>query len=399
MEGVLVVGLQLGAGEGAVAAAVGAVLRRAGTQVRVERILALGDRDADARHAFEALASPVTAARHAGVTLDPARLVSELREGDGTLVGAIPGGILAALTARYTTRDLATELGLPVILATPASPDALNLVRLSIAAARAGRLAIRAIVLTGWPDPPDRVQLDERRLLSEAAGLPVLELPASPGARADAVRDWPVAAWVEPLPEPVAAAPPPVAPRGPTGAAAAAAALARPPAGRLTLDPYPTWIQRPTGDPRTTPRPRIMEAMLEIIAAEGPMRASRAYALYNRASGGKKLTTTARAPLSSAIHWLGQQRDITLVRREEVPWQDDDLVRMPDQPAVRVRELGPRTLEEVPLDEIAALMRRLRDERHASDEAELKRGVLATYGLVRLTQRADEYLGLAVGLL
>jgi hypothetical protein len=142
-----------------------------------------------------------------------------------------------------------------------------------------------------------------------------------------------------------------------------------------------------------------MEAMLEILAAEGPMRASRAYAVYNRASGGKKLTTIARAPLSSAVYWLAQQRQITLVKRDEIPWQDDDVVRMPDQPAVRVRELGPRTLEEVPLDEIAELMRRLRDEHALRGEAELKRGVLGAYGLVRLTQRADEYLGLAHGLL
>src|SRR4051812_412249 len=202
MDGVLVVGLQHGAGEGAVAAAVGAVLRRSGQQVRVERVLALGDRDADARHAYDVLASPVTAARHAGETLDPVQLVRELREGDGTLVAAMPGGILAALTSRYTTRDLAAELGVGVILAAAATPDANNLVRLSIAAARAARLRIAAIVLTGWPDPPDRVQLDERRLMSETAGLPVLELPASPGARADAVRDWPVASWVTAPPEP-----------------------------------------------------------------------------------------------------------------------------------------------------------------------------------------------------
>jgi hypothetical protein len=130
-----------------------------------------------------------------------------------------------------------------------------------------------------------------------------------------------------------------------------------------------------------------MEVMLEIIAAEGPMLANRAYALYNRASGGKKLTTIARAPLSSAIYWLAQQRDIAM---------EDEVVRMPDQPAVRVRELGPRTLEEVPLDEIAELMRRLRDA-GARDEAGLKRGVLQAYGLIRLTTRADEYLGQALG--
>jgi hypothetical protein len=65
---------------------------------------------------------------------------------------------------------------------------------------------------------------------------------------------------------------------------------------------------------------------------------------------------------------------------------------------VRVRELGPRVLEEVPLDEIAELIRRLRAQRGTSDPSELKRAVLSTYGLVRLTTRADEYLTLAVDL-
>jgi hypothetical protein len=174
---------------------------------------------------------------------------------------------------------------------------------------------------------------------------------------------------------------------------------AAPAPGEVALEPYGEWEARPTGDPRSTPRPRIMEAMLDIVAAEGPMRASRAYALYNRASGGKKLTTIARAPLSSSVHWLAQERKVALVSRDAIPWQDDDVIRMPDQPAVRVRELGSRTLEEVPLDEIAELMRRLRDAGHAHDEASLKRAVLSTYGLVRLTQRADEYLGLAAALL
>jgi hypothetical protein len=122
-----------------------------------------------------------------------------------------------------------------------------------------------------------------------------------------------------------------------------------------------------------------MEVMLEIVAAEGPIQANRAYALYNRASGGKKLTTIARAPLSSSLHWLAREGKIVL---------EDEVARLPDQPAVRVRELGDRTLEEVPLDEIAELMRRL----GGPD----KRAVLNAYGLVRLTQRADEYLSAAI---
>jgi hypothetical protein len=74
------------------------------------------------------------------------------------------------------------------------------------------------------------------------------------------------------------------------------------------------------------------------------------------------------------------------------------MVRMPDQPPVRVRELGPRSLDEVPLDEIAELVKLIRSGSGLSDATELKRAILSTYGLVRLTSRADDYLGLAIDL-
>jgi dethiobiotin synthetase len=390
LKGLLVVGASLGAGEGAVAAALGAVLRRSGEPATVSRVVAVGDRDAEALYAFAATASPHIAARHAGRELDPREIVERLGEHNGAVVASLPGGLLGALTPRFTVRDLAAELQLPLVIAVKAGPDALNLVRLSTAAARAARLPVVATILTGWPDPPDRVLLDERQLLTSTAGMPVLTLPDSPAQRADAIRDWPVADWLATEVAPPVAAPPPR-----PAAPAAPAAVATP---ELQLEAYTEWQERPTGDPRSTPRPRIMEAMLEIIAAEGPMRASRAYAVYNRSSGGKKLTTIARAPLSSAVYWLAQERKIALTRRDDIPWQDDDVVRMPDTPAIRVRELGPRTLEEVPLDEIAELMRRLR-ERGVHGDDELKRAVLSTYGLIRLTTRADEYLGLALALL
>jgi hypothetical protein len=138
-----------------------------------------------------------------------------------------------------------------------------------------------------------------------------------------------------------------------------------------------------------------MAALESIVAAEGPMTASRAYALYNRAAGGKKLTSVARAPLSSSLYWLAREGKLALTREADAPWQGDDVARMPDHPEVRVRELGPRDLIEVPLDEIAELMRRLRAARGATEATDLKRAVLNAYGLVRLTARADEYLGLA----
>jgi hypothetical protein len=166
----------------------------------------------------------------------------------------------------------------------------------------------------------------------------------------------------------------------------------------VVLEEYTAWEPRPVGDPRSTPRPQIMATMLEIIGAEGPMTAARAYSLYNRAAGGRKLTSVARAPLSSAVYWLATERKIVLTKEADVPWQGDDLVRLPDAPPVRVRKLGPRTLEEVPLDEVAELIRRLRAARSLPEATDIKRAVLATYGLVRLTTRADEYLSLAIDL-
>ena len=314
-------------------------------------------------------APPLVAARHQGTALDPRALLEEARAtaGEHVLV-TTSGGLLAPLAERYTNRDLALELALPLVLAAPTSPSMLNETLLTLEAARGAGLAVAAVVIAGWPETPPRVLLDVRKLLEQQAGVPV----------AVAQEGLPLAEWAD-------------------AAVAAAPADAATPA-RVTLEPYEAWEPHGVGDPRSTPRAQIMGTMLEIVGREGPMTASRAYALYNRASGGKKLTSVARAPLSSSIYWLAQERKVVLVRKEEIPWQDDDVVRMPDSPAVRVRELGERTLEEVPLDEIAELMRRLRAARGIADAAEVKRAVLSTYGLVRLTTRADEYLGLALDL-
>ena len=379
--GLLVLGAVHGADAAAVAAGISEGLERDGTATRA--LVAV----APAAPA----ASPLTTARHGGGAIDPASLASELGDaasGEAAAVVLAAGGLLAPLTPRYSVRDLAAELGLGLVVCVPAGPDVVNLARLTAAAARGAGLVVTAVALTGWPEPPDRVLLDERRLLEQLAGAPVVALPAAPASRAEAVRRWPVGDWLATA----GGADRP-------GAAAVPAGTPGPSRAEVALEPYDAWSERPLGDPRSTPRPQLMSALLEIVEAEGPLLAGRAYALYNRAAGGKKLTTIARAPLSSAVYWLAREGRVALTRAEEIPWQADDLVRTPDAPPVRVRALGPRTLEEVPLDEIAELMRRLRAAGHASGEAGLKRAVLGAYGLVRLTGRADEYLGLAHGLL
>jgi dethiobiotin synthetase len=372
----LVVGLTHAADPAAVAGAIAHGLARA-ERPAVARELLEGR--------FTSIASPAIAARHVGEELDPAELVQKAREmGEAEVaVLSVPGGLLAPLSARYSVRDLARELGWPIVLVAPSTPDATSLARLGVESCRAVGVPVAAVVLSGWPTPPDRVMIDELRLLKETSPVVVETLSSGDAGFSEAARNWDVAEWIEAMAS------------GPTSNARIEEELPAPP---LVLDPYVDWEPVEVGDPRSTPRPFIMARMLEIIEAEGPMLASRAYSLYNKASGGKKLTSIARAPLSSAVHWLAQERKIVLLTEGDIPWQGEEMVRMPDHPPVRVRELGPRDLDEVPLDEIAELMDRLRAAGHARDAAGLKRAVLDTYGLKRLTAKADEYLGLALEL-
>jgi hypothetical protein len=136
----------------------------------------------------------------------------------------------------------------------------------------------------------------------------------------------------------------------------------------VDLEPYVAWEPRDVPDPRSAGRDAL--------------------GLYTRASGGRKLTTAAKAPLTGSAWRLKVQGRLEIGREGAVTIEDDDVLRVAGGAPVRVRELGPRTLEEVPLDEVAALMRLLRE----AGAHDLKRAVLDAYGLVRLTTRADQYL-------
>ena len=152
----------------------------------------------------------------------------------------------------------------------------------------------------------------------------------------------------------------------------------------VDLEPYTAWTAHAVPDPRGAGREAIGPVLLEIVDAEGPILAERAYRLYVKASGGKALTSIARAPLSGATFRLRAAGAIEMEEGSEV-------LRPAGTAEVRVRELGPRALDEVPLREVAELMRRLR----AAGATELPRAVLDAYGLVRMTAKAEDFLAQA----
>ncbi len=276
-------------------------------------------------------------------------------------VGSAPG--LLARAGEDTVRDRARAGGAIIIVLAPAGPDLASHALLTIEAARAAGLAVPAVLVTGPGADDQRVRLAAEGLVDVVA-VPDLQAPSA------AVATWPLDRWLEA--EPVAVT------------------------GGVALAPYKAWESRPVPDPRTAGRELIGPVLLEIIAAEGPVLASRAYRLYNRAAGGKALTTIARAPLSGSAYRLRQAGAIELEQAPSATGEADELLRPGGPPAVRVRALAPRTLDEVPQAELVALMGRLAAAGCAEDA--LPRATLDAYGLTRMTAKAEAALRQAAAL-
>src|SRR3954451_23494706 len=192
MRGLTVVGCDVDSGDVEVALALYDALPGARVFVTAELGGSADDRDG---RSFRAAAAPLIAAAHAGATLDPAALVATARNGDDPLIAAAPGGLMASLTERYTNRDYCRELGLPLVIAARAAGGVTNQVRLVGETARTAGLTVAAVVLTGWPDPPNRVQLDERELLTKKARVPVVTLGDRP--EPDPASAWDAARWLD----------------------------------------------------------------------------------------------------------------------------------------------------------------------------------------------------------
>jgi hypothetical protein len=284
---------------------------------------------------------------------------------EGVSVRSAPGLLAPHREGDGLVRDEARRRGATVVVVAPGGPDLASHVLLTVEGARSVGLPVAAVVIAG----PGGA--DQRPVVREHAGAAaVVELP-DPQAPSNVVATWPLRDWA-------------VAEPAPAGGAS----------GDVALAPYSAWEAHDVADPRAAGRGVIDPILAEIVAAEGPVLASRAYGLYNKASGGKKLTTIARAPLSGAAYRLRMAGRIEIVPADETPGQGDEILRVAGSPAIRVRELGPRALDEVPLDEIAELMERLT----TAGADDLKRAVLDAYGLVRMTAKADEYLERAFAL-
>lgn len=195
MRGLLVTGTGTGVGKTIVSVALLAAMRAAGEPVRAYKPVVTGLDEPlgawPADHELLALAagmtpeevaplrygpavSPHLAARLAGERIDPAAMVARAREhADRTLVVEGVGGLLVPLTADFTVRDLALELDLPLVIAAAPGLGTINHTCLTLEAARAAGLDVRAVVLTPWPSEPSTLEQSNRETIARLGRVDV----------------------------------------------------------------------------------------------------------------------------------------------------------------------------------------------------------------------------------
>lgn len=144
---------------------------------------AAGSRQGDAEVApyrYGPPMSPHLAAELAGEEIEPERLRAAARAAAATgdvLVCEGVGGLLVPLSPGYLVRDLAADLGLPLVVAASPGLGTINHTLLTIEAARAAGLAVGAVVLTPWPGEPGEIERSNRETIATLGGVRVETLP------------------------------------------------------------------------------------------------------------------------------------------------------------------------------------------------------------------------------
>ena len=128
---------------------------------------------------FGPAVSPHLAAELAGTTIVPAELVAAAAaaaaRADVLVVEGV-GGLLVPLGDGHDVRDLAVALGLPLVVAARPGLGTINHSLLTIEAARAAGLDVRAIVLTPWPAEPTVMQRSNRDTIARLGAVDVATL-------------------------------------------------------------------------------------------------------------------------------------------------------------------------------------------------------------------------------
>ncbi|PLA27012.1 hypothetical protein [Corynebacterium coyleae] len=126
---------------------------------------------------------------------------------------------------------------------------------------------------------------------------------------------------------------------------------------------------------------QVDQGILKILAVEGPILEKPLFQRYVRGGGNLRVMDHANHRLRASILRL-KRRGLILEDDEERAY------RLPDQPPVRPRTKGPRSVDEIPSKEWEAHLQFVIDRHHLKSAEEAYRRALERVGLERLTVRA-----------
>jgi dethiobiotin synthetase len=137
---------------------------------------------------FGRAVSPQLAAELAGERLDRRELIAVAAERaadaarkERTLIVEGAGGLLSPLADELTVCDLAVSLRLPLLIAARPGLGTVNHTLLTLQAARAAALDVRAVVLTPWPEQPSRLERYNLQAITRFGFVEVDTLPRADG--------------------------------------------------------------------------------------------------------------------------------------------------------------------------------------------------------------------------
>lgn len=134
----------------------------------------------------------------------------------------------------------------------------------------------------------------------------------------------------------------------------------------------------------------VIEGMIEVLEVEGPMQGKYLMQVYHQSSGGKRLSRDITHKINSAISKAVRSKKIIKDNPMNIVGNKLCSYRLPDQPEVRIRPAGARKLEDLPYNEILALIEHIATP--SMDNEQMMRGVLSFYGRSSLTVAARKLL-------
>jgi hypothetical protein len=176
-------------------------------------------------------------------------------------------------------------------------------------------------------------------------------------------------------------------PPSPTPAPAAAPVVETPIEQRKTPARYTEWTPRQLPAVTDSSIDEIIDGLVEIVAAEGPILTQRAYRVYVKASGGQRVGKNIEDLLVRATERA--VRSGRLAQVKDRLHKEDKTLYLPGTPSAVPRSIGSRTLTEVPRSEIQQLVKTFG---LSFDSSGAPRAVAEHFGIKRLSDEAERYV-------